>query len=235
MAHEQQLAGAPTGPTPRQAEPDRGKRLVVIGAGGHGRVVADAAASADFVEIAFIDDMLAAGGQMIGYPVLGSLEKQASRFESDPGLQFIVAIGGNQRRLELHRSCVARGFEPATVIHPRATISPHARIGRGSVVLAGCVINAGAVVGQAVIVNTGARIDHDCVLHDGVHLSPGVNLGGAVEIGERSWLGVGASVRNGMRIGSDVMVGVGAAVVSPLDQPGTYVGVPARPLNPSVP
>ena len=222
-------AGERAQPAHRRQKPvDGAPALIVIGAGGHGRVVADAAAAAGVTGIAFVDDKHPAGDQVLGYPVLGPLERQWSLFDADDAPRFFVAVGSNERRLALYRSCIERGLRPATVIHPAAVVSRHARIGAGSVVLAGSVINAGASVGDAVIVNTGVTVDHDCVLHDAVHLSPGVHLGGTVEIGERSWLGVGVSVRNGVRIAADVMVGVGAAVVSSLDRAGVYVGVPAR-------
>lgn len=217
-----------------QLNPDQpiSTRLFVIGAGGHGRVVADAARCAGYADIVFVDDAIAEGSKVMGHPVLGGLDRFHRVPVTEP-LHFIVAFGRNDQRLTVHRDCLARGFQPVTVVHPAATVSRHASVGAGSAVFAGCVINPGAVLGEAVIVNTGATVDHDCLLRDGVHLSPGVHLGGAVEIGERSWLGVGVSVRNAVRIAADVMVGVGAAVTSPLDRPGIYVGVPARPLRTS--
>lgn len=227
MTRDQAEAGG-TPPGHQAAGP---RRLIVIGAGGHGRVVADAAASmSGSPDIAFLDDSRPAGSTVIGFPVLGGVEAQLPKLQADATSQFVIAIGDNRRRLALYRDCIARGLRPATVVHPGAVVSRHARIGAGSVVLAGAVIHAGASLGEAVIVNTGATVDHDCLLHDGVHLSPGVHLGGQVEIGERSWLGVGVAVRNGIRIAAEVTVGVGASVVSHLPQSGTYVGVPARPM-----
>ena len=203
-------------------------RLAILGAGGHGRVVADCAERMGWSEIAFFDDNPNAEKpgpwELAGTGV--DLLASVTDFEA-----FVVGIGINRIRLERQQALVAAGGQVATLIHPAATVSRHAVIGAGSVVFAGAVVNVGAVVGQACILNTGCGIDHDDRLADGVHVSPGAHLGGGVSVGEASWIGLGASVREGISIGRDVRVGAGAAVVRNLADGLTVVGNPARDMK----
>lgn len=204
------------------------RSLAIVGAGGHGRVVADCAGALGRDRIEFFDDKgvgIASGP----WPVVGVVRDLFDRIGDYDDV--IVGIGDNRARLDLYRALAGRGATMAPLIHPRATVSRHARIGAGSVVFAGAVVNFGAVVGQACIVNTGATVDHDACLADGVHISPGAHLGGAAVIGECSWIGIGATVREGVTVGRDVRVGAGAAVVAAAPDEGTLVGVPARPLR----
>ncbi|MBX3575926.1 MAG: acetyltransferase [Rhizobiaceae bacterium] len=201
-------------------------RLLIVGAGGHGRVVADAALEAGFADIAFLDDSVAANPTSGPFAVIGPLadiERLAGAWPS-----AIAAVGNNARRLELLARLRGAGYATPLVRHPAAALSRHATVGAGVFVAAGAVVNIGARLGDAVIVNTGATIDHDCVLADGVHVSPGAHLGGTVKVGPRSWIGVGTAVRHGLTIGSDAIVGAGAAVVSDVADDITVVGVPAR-------
>ncbi len=202
-------------------------RLVVLGGGGHGKVVADAAAACGLWQsIVFADDRYPALQVVEVWAVAGRLDDAVQWLASET--QFVVALGDNLIRLDWTRRLSLAGCAMATVVHPRAVVSPFASVGAGSVVLAGSVVNPGARIGEAAIVNTGATVDHDCEIGDAVHLSPGVHLGGNVRIGPRTWLGVGSSVRNGVTIGADVMVGVGAAVVKNTADSETVMGVPAR-------
>lgn len=201
--------------------------LLILGAGGHGRVVAFTARSAGAsAEIAFLDDRFPEITAVDGIPVLGRFETAArlvGRFA-----EAIVAIGDGSARLQITHRLRQSGFDLPVLVHPSAVVSEHATLGAGSVVFAHCVVHPGTVAGEGCIINTAATVDHDCRLGSGVHLSPGVHLGGDVHVGDLTWLGVGASVRNGVRIGSRVMVGVGAAVVEDLPDGVTAVGVPAR-------
>jgi sugar O-acyltransferase (sialic acid O-acetyltransferase NeuD family) len=202
------------------------KTLLIIGAGGHGKVVADAALSAGWGEVAFLDDRGAGQVDPLGLPIVGPTHELASysaRFGS-----AVVAIGNAARRLELQESCERAGFVIATVIHPTAAVSRFAKLGAGSVVFAQGVVNAGASLGRACIVNSGATVDHDCELGDGVHVSPGANLAGNVRIGARTWVGIGACVRQGINIGRDSMIAAGAAVIADVPDSATFMGVPAK-------
>lgn len=203
------------------------KRLLIIGAGGHGAVVAEAAAS-QWSDIAFLDDG-AEARTVVGYPVIGGID-QLKSLKSDEW-EVIVAIGDNRRRKRLGEEIEARGFRLATVVHQSAIVSPTSSIGDGSVLCAGIVINARARIGRACIINTGATVDHDCVVSGGVHISPGANLAGNVSIGECSWIGIGSAIREGTAVGRDVVVGAGSAVVSDIADGLIVGGVPSRELK----
>lgn len=201
------------------------KSLLILGAGGHGKVVADTAAQLrHWRTIAFIDAPRR-GEHVLGFDVLDV--DDVSTTLRDRFTDAVVAIGDPQRRLQLLDHLDELGFSLPSVCHPRATISPHAAIGAGSVVFAGVVINAGTVIGRGCIVNTSASVDHDCVLEDGVHIAPGAHLAGGVHVGHGSWIGIGACVRENLRIGSAVTVGAGGMVVADVDDGLEVAGVPA--------
>lgn len=204
------------------------KKLAILGAGGHARVVADAAEVLGWDEISLFDDAwpnIAPGP----WPVIGSGQDLEARFAEFEGVT--VAIGANAVRLRKQRSLVGRGARIVSIIHPAATVSRHARLGLGIAVFAGAVINPGVETGHAVIINTAATIDHDCRLGDGVHISPGAHLAGGVQIGDETWVGIGASVKELVSIGPRSKVGAGAAVVASIPEGTTVVGVPARYLE----
>jgi sugar O-acyltransferase (sialic acid O-acetyltransferase NeuD family) len=203
-------------------------RLAILGAGGHGRVVADCAERLGWSRISFFDDNPNAEKPGPWNLVGTGADLRASVADFDA---FIVGIGINRIRLQRQQALVAAGGQVTTLIHPAATVSRHTVIGAGSVVFAGAVVNVGAVVGQACILNTGCGIDHDDYLADGVHVSPGAHLGGGVSVGEASWIGLGASVREGVSIGRDVRVGAGAVVVRHIADGLTVVGNPARDMK----
>jgi sugar O-acyltransferase (sialic acid O-acetyltransferase NeuD family) len=208
--------------------------LLILGAGGHARVLAETAlASGRFVSVAFLDDRCTGPAQLppvLGWPVLGPL---AQALESSTQQQFaaaVVAIGHAVTRLRWVDQLQAAGYPLPVVVHPTAWVSPSAQIGAGSVVFAQAVLQAQAVIGRGAILNTGCSVDHDALLGDGVHICPGARLAGEVQVGQRSWIGISASVIQQIRIGSDVTVGAGAAVVRDLPDGVTAVGVPARVL-----
>lgn len=205
--------------------------LWILGGGGHGLVVADAArTAARFEAIAFFDDAAERGSLRADWPVLGGSADFLR--EAPPQVERIVAVGDNSRRDELLRACLAGGARLATVVHPAASVSLGARLGAGGFVAAGAVVAIGAVVGPGAIINHGASVDHDCVLGRAVHVSPGARLGGRVRVGDRSWVGIGAAVRHTVTIGADVVVGAGAVVVADVSDNMKLVGNPARPLPP---
>lgn len=204
--------------------------LIILGAGGHGRVVADTAeASGQWEEIAFLDDRYPALQSSGNWPVVGKIadaQKIHEKFTAGA-----VGIGDNQTRLKFLKQLSEIGYSLPTIIHPSAVISRHSTIKEGTVLFAQSVVNIGAILGVGCIVNTGAKIDHDCLIGNGVHLSPGAYLAGAVNIGDCSWIGIGASVKQEIVIGKNVMVGAGAAVVNNLPEGITAVGVPAKILE----
>lgn len=202
-------------------------RLLIVGAGGHGKVVAEAAlASKNWNEIAFLDGRSPELRRVLDWSVIGK-DTEAERFRADYP-ECVVAIGDNRLRVARLAALENAGFRLPVIVHPACWVSPSARIGAGTVLVAGAIVNAAATLGRGCIVNTGATVDHDCVLGDGVHVAPGAHVGGDATIGARTWVGMGAAVRHGVKIGTDVMVGAGAAVVEDLPDGVTVVGVPAR-------
>ena len=203
------------------------RSLAILGAGGHGRVVADCAEALGWRVELFDDGPVAPEPRP--WPVVGAVGDLLERIGTYDGV--VVGIGANRVRLDRQRMFAERGGQIATLVHPGATVSRHARLGAGTVVFAGAVVNVGAVIGEACIINTGAGVDHDDRLADGVHLSPGAHLGGGVTVGECAWIGLGASVREGVAIGRNVRIGAGAAVITSTLDDLDLVGVPARPLK----
>jgi sugar O-acyltransferase (sialic acid O-acetyltransferase NeuD family) len=209
----------------------KGRPVVVFGAGGHGKVVADAARSAGDKLLAFVDDEpVRAGTSIWGLPVV-SWDQCVAEPEQWSEAGFALGIGENAARQEIQRRLEHAGRRVVSIAHARATISDTAVVAAGTVVLAGAVVNADAVIGRGCIVNTGAIVEHDCALESFVHLSPNAALGGNVSIGERTHVGIGATVLPGVRLGADVTVGAGAVVLRDVPDAQTVVGVPARPIE----
>ena len=204
--------------------------LLIFGAGGHGKVVAETARAIEgWNEIMFADDAYPQVKTVDGYPVVGDFSGVRS-MGGDQG-DVIVAIGDNRKRSDLTTQLQQSGFNPVTLIHPAAVVAESALIETGTVIFAQAVVQAAARIGGAVIVNTAATVDHDCIIGDGVHLSPGAHLGGEVQVGDYSWLGIGAVVINRISIGKEVTVGAGSCVIGDLPDGVTAVGVPARPVR----
>jgi sugar O-acyltransferase (sialic acid O-acetyltransferase NeuD family) len=200
-------------------------RLIVYGAGGHGKVVADAAQRSGWNNILFVDDRWPQVERAGYWPVIGSGNELLRHLSGND--QVAVAIGDCRVRLGRVRSLLAQDVRLATVVHPNAVVSDYALIGEGTVVFAGAVVNVDSRLGMACIVNTGALVDHDCEISDGVHISPGACLAGGVAVGEASWIGMGARVRERVNIGAGVVVGAGSVVLKPVPDGSTVVGVPA--------
>lgn len=190
-------------------------KLTIIGASGHGRVVADIAKQCGYDEIDFLDDdeLL----QFCGvYPVVGKTNKQVDN-------DVFVAIGNAAIRKRL-----SEGRRIATLVHPDAVIASDVVIETGTVVMAGTVINPGTRIGRGVIVNTSSSVDHDCTVGDYCHISVGSHLCGTVKIGDNTWIGAGVTISNNVNICGGCTIGAGAVVIKNIDEPGTYVGVPVR-------
>ena len=204
------------------------KRIVLIGAGGHGRVVADTATCLGYEQIDFLDANWPQM-QMNGvWPVIGALDAEKLTEFIGSDCQFFVSIGRNSIRQTAFKKLDEATV--STLVHPSAIVSKFATIGSCTIVVAGVVVNAFASIGTGVILNTGCTIDHDCEISDFVHISPGASLAGGVKIGARTWVGIGAAVREGVIIGKDVMIGAGAVVVKNVADGSKVMGVPARNL-----
>ena len=203
-------------------------RLAILGANGHGKVIADIALLLGYADVVFFDDAWPSQCSVGPWSVIGTTETLLGTVVDFDAV--IVGIGNNRIRFEKHDMLLAANAHLVTLVHPTAVISNFAQIGIGSVVCAGAIVSIDAILGAGVIVNTGATVDHDCRLADGVHIAPGVHLSGDVHVDAGSWIGVGTCVKQGVRIGSDVMVGAGAVVVSNIPDGVTVVGNPARPI-----
>lgn len=207
--------------------------LLIVGAGGHGKVVAETAeAMGAWEKIAFLDDRFEALNGSLRWPVSGSFG-DAETLQPEY-VDAVVAVGDASMRLTLLKQLSHEKFHLPSLIHPTAWVSPSARLGEGCMVFAQAVVNADAHIGRGVIINTGATVDHDCVISDGAHICPGAHLAGEVHIGHASWIGIGASVIQQVHIGSGVMVGAGAAVTGHVPDSDKVVGVPAKPVTPKI-
>ncbi len=201
-------------------------KAVVIGAGGHGQVVAEAAiGSGSYEVVGLLDaDPALAGSLVLGIPVLGApalLPDLPSRGISH-ALVGVGGVGDNSERLRVFQQILDSPLEAGVVIHPSATVSPSARLGPGTVVCASASVCAGAIVGANVIVNTGAVVDHHCSVGDHVHISPQAALAGGVRVAEMAHIGIGACLIQ------NVAVGAGAVVIEDVDANAVVAGNPAR-------
>lgn len=201
------------------------KTIVIIGASGHGKVVADIAEKAGYEEILFLDDneKLSKCGD---YPVVGSTSKY-----KEYDCEMVVAIGNAEMRKCIQTELMNAGKHLATLIHPAAVLGENVVIGEGTVIMAGAVVNPCVVIGKGCIINTCASVDHDCMVEDYAHISVGAHLAGSVHVGEGTWIGIGAVINNNISITSGCMIGAGAVVVHNIGIEGTYIGVPAKRLK----
>lgn len=201
------------------------KKLLIIGASGHGKVCADIAFKMNqWNEIAFLDDN-PPKKSVLGFKVIGKLI-DAVHYVDD--YDFFVGIGDNDTREKIQKQLEQLGANIPVLIHPNAVIGEDVQIGIGTALMPGVVINCSTRIGKGCIINTGATIDHDNTIEDYVHISPGVHLAGSVTIGQRSWLGIGSNVINNINITRSVVIGAGAVVTKNICESGVYVGVPAR-------
>lgn len=199
------------------------RAVVIVGASGHGKVVADIVLKNKDNIVGFLDDNTELSDKFIGFSVLGTIDQ----YQKYPDAYFVIAIGNASIREKLVKKL--EKVKWYTAIHPTAVISDiDVEIGEGSVIMANVVINSGAKIGKHCIVNTSAIIEHDNKIADYVHVSVGAKLAGTVSVGKSTWIGIGASVSNNLNICEDCMIGAGAVVVRDILQPGTYIGVPAQ-------
>lgn len=199
-------------------------RLIIIGAGGQGKVAADVAEkTGSYIEIAFLDD--GSLSECLGHPVLGKVADAEKYIATH---SFFVAIGSAAARRRVTALLTDLGADIATLIHPSAVIGRGVAIGRGSILVAGAVVNPCAEIGESCIINTQSSVDHDCTVGDYVHVSVGAHLTGTVTVGDDCFIGAGAIVKNNTSISAGCTIGAGAVVVKNIEEKGTYVGVPAK-------
>jgi sugar O-acyltransferase (sialic acid O-acetyltransferase NeuD family) len=211
------------------------KTCIILGAGGHARVLIDCLQTNPTVSMAGIldPDPEKAGAEVYGVPILGNDELLPEIVER--GVEyFVVGLGGtgnNLPRKRLFELAVKCGLKPLTVQHPSASVSQRAIIGEGCQLLPGAIVNAGAKLGMNVILNSGAIVEHDCVVGDHVHVATGAKLASTIFVGDGAHIGAGATIRQCIRIGEFSVVGAGAVVVKDVPAHTTVVGVPAEVLR----
>lgn len=203
--------------------------IAIIGAGGHGRVVASVLQAANREAAGFIDNEMAAD---LPLPLLGADKDIPKLLDGGVIDSFIIGIGsvkgGAPFRAKLFNNLIELGLTPAIAIHPMAMLSHGVKIGAGSVVMAGAIVNTGTSIGRNCIINTGAIIDHDGDIGDHAHLAPGATCSGGVTIGENSLIGVGSTLKQSVIIGENVTIGAGSVVIRDIKNGATAYGNPAK-------
>ena len=212
--------------------------VIVIGAGGHAAVVTDALLAAGRQVIGLTDPASERhGSRVCGVPVLGD-DAILARYGRDEVelANGLGSLGGSAMplRRRVQEQLESQGWRFCRVVHPAAVVSPFAALEPGVQLMAGCIVQPGATVGTGSIVNTAAVVEHDVVVGEWSHIAPGARVCGDVRLGQGSHVGAAAVVRQGLALGPFTLVGIGAVVVKSFDGNATLVGVPARPVEPSV-
>lgn len=208
-------------------------RILILGAGGHGRVVLDILLQARLHEVVgFLDNNADIHGRRVdGIPVLGGVDDLPAFHRELDVEGVIIAIGDNGVRRGLARQVEQVGLELVSAVHPTATIARNASIGRNVVIAAGAVVCANCQIGDSVILNTGCIVDHQTMIGEGSHICPGVRIAGRVKVEPGVFVGIGATVIPKVTLGCESIIGAGAVVIEEVAPMATVVGVPARPVR----
>lgn len=199
------------------------KEVIIIGAGGHGKVIADIILKSGDQIKGFLDDSFPDRTSFIGYPILGKVNS----CKDIKGAAFITAIGNADLRKNI--ATEYKEIEWYTAIHPSAVISDiDVSVGSGTAIMANAIINPGTHIGEHCIINSGAIVEHDNHISDYVHVSVGAKLAGTVSVGAKTWVGIGAVISNNLSVCGDCTIGAGAVVVKNIEKPGIYIGIPAK-------
>ena len=201
------------------------KNVIIIGASGHGKVIADIVCNSNDNIVGFLDDAYNTETDFYGSKILGTTELINSYKDN---CCFIIAIGSNSIRKAIAEKFNCQWY---TAIHPSAQVSKSAMVGEGTAIMANAVVNPDAKIGAHTIINTGAIVEHDCVIGNYTHISPRATVCGVTTVGNSCWLGAGSTVKNVLTICDNTIVGLGSAVIKSITAPGTYVGVPAKKIG----
>lgn len=202
------------------------KKLAIIGAGGHSKVVAEIAELTGWTNIAFYDDRWPDETHNGSYKILGTFNDYCKNCNDYDGV--VIAIGNNSIRAKIYSALINLNVPLALLIHPRATVSSNAKVGLGTVIMANAVINADVFIGCNCIINTSSVIEHDCEIDNHVHICPNVALAGSVKIHEKSWIGISSTIIQQVVIGREVFVGAGSTVIRDVPDNLKVVGTPAK-------
>jgi len=206
------------------------KKIVLLGAGGHCKVIIDIIRSKNEYEIIGITSKDKAESKIYDIPVIGNDDLLKSCFASGVKYAFITlgGLGNIQVRNKLFDMAKEIGFKIPILIHDQTVVSPHASIGEGTCVMPGVIINSGTSIGKNCIINSGAVIEHECVIGDNIHISPNVSIAGGVKIGNNTHIGIGSTIIQSLCIGSNVTIGAGAVVINNIKSDVVAVGIPAK-------
>ena len=201
------------------------KNVIIIGAGGHAKVVADIVRKNDDILVGFLDDAYENEVEFYDSRIFGPI----SMYTNFKGTcSFIIAIGNNKIREKISNELDCTWY---TGIHPTAVVSKSANVGEGTVVMPNAVINADAQIGKHSIVNSGAIVEHDCYIGDYSHIAPKSVVCGVTNLGEKTFLGAGGTIINVVNVCDGVNIGAGAVVIKDIKESGTYVGVPCKKIK----
>lgn len=203
------------------------KKLAIVGASGHGKVIVDIAEQLGFT-VKFYDDAYPSKTYIEHWPIRGTCaDLIALNTTNATSIDVVVAIGNNEIRQQKTTLLQQNNFNLITLIHPTAVISQYATIEAGTVVFAGAVVNAFTKIGAGCIINTAAIVEHDCSIGDFTHICPNTTLAGSVIVGSNSWVGIGSQVRQLITIGNNCVVGAGSTVIKNIPDNVTAFGSPA--------
>lgn len=202
------------------------KSVVIIGAGGHAKVIAEIIERSNDKVIGFLDDNIRIGTEILNYKVLGNVDTIENMNKE---YYYIIAIGNNDIRKKIYNKF--KSIKYYTAIDPSAIVSNSAKIGIGTVIMPNSVINSSSSIGKFCIINTSSIVEHDNYIEDFVHISPTATLSGTVKVHELSHIGTGAKIKNNININKKCVIGVGAIVVKDINEEGVYVGIPANKIK----
>ena len=206
------------------------KKIVLIGGGGHCKVVISILKKLDNFEIAGIVDINKAGSLISGIKIIGTDDDLKDIYKSgiNNALITVGSIKDNTKRYRLFNIAREIGYNFPIIISPEAIVDKSVKIDEGTVIMPGSIINIDSSIGKNCIINTGAIIEHDCKIGDNCHITPGVHISGAVNIGELSFIGIGATIIQGIKIGKNITIGAGSVVIKDIPDNVIALGNPAK-------
>lgn len=206
------------------------KKIVLVGAGGHCKVIVDIIKSLEEFEIVGITDKFKIGSTLLGIPIIGNDEVLKDLLNKGIEYAFVSvgSIGNLKFRYDLYKKLKEIGFKIPTLIHKNAVVSPYATIEEGTCIMPNAVVNANAHIGKNSIINTSSIIEHDCIIGDNCHISPGAKIGGTCRVADNVHIGIGATIIHGINIGENTTIGAGAVVIDDIGDNKVAVGVPAK-------
>lgn len=203
------------------------EKIIIIGAGGHAKVIIDIFMTSSDYQIAGLIDPHHIGKKILGVPVIGDDSDLETIYGKGIKTVF-VAIGDNQKREKIVNYAKKIGFSLANAISCHSCISSTVNLGAGIAIMAGVVINPDSYIGDNAIINTGCTVDHDCVVSKNVHIAPGCSIAGNVKIGEGSLIGIGTKIIPNISIGSSTIIGAGSVILDDIPGGCTAFGIPAK-------